>query len=72
MTWKSELDVILLQHAINTISGRRTVSLHRLEVRPSLPAVYSDPGTDLSCAALIKEIEAQFLPAAASNTFSFH
>lgn len=70
MTQKSELDVILLQSAINIILGRRTVSLCRLEVRPCLLEVCSDPGTDPSCAALRREIEAQFLLAAASNTFS--
>lgn len=62
MTRKSELDVILLQGAIN-ISGRRTVSLHRLQVRPSLPEVCSDPGTDPRCAALVRGIEAQVPPA---------
>lgn len=61
----------MLQGAINVFLGRRMVSLQRLEVRPSLPEVCSDPGTELSCAALITGTEAQFLPVAASSTVSF-
>lgn len=63
------LDVILFLRAINMM-GWRTVSLHRLEVRPSLPDD-PDDGTDLSCATLIRGIGGQVVLAAALNTFSF-